>query len=155
MSFVLSPGRGTGGMNWYFFYPPQPQTGANANNNSKKLVNLINLYLILLTHIHIFILQPIYLYQYYQPAWRKAAKLARCKYVNMLHKKCILNVYNNVYIYVGYPSLRCRLGEQPGEWTDIFSIPQTSERRHRKQHTNKTKMLNCFPTCILLHNVPV
>ena len=35
------------------------------------------------------------------------------------------------------------------------SIPQTSDRRHRKQHTNKAKMLNCFPTCILLHNVPV
>ena len=69
-----------------------------------------------------------------------------------MYIKCLF--YNNVYIYVEYSSLQCRLGERPGESTDIFSIPQTSDRGHCKQHTNKAKRLNTFPTCILLHNVP-
>ena len=48
------------GVNWYFFYPPQPQTGDNANNNSKiasqpviECIYSVCILYLLLTHMYL------------------------------------------------------------------------------------------------------
>ena len=46
-----------------------------------------------------------------------------------------------------------RHGHLPIRATWVFPQAQTGDIA--KKHTNKAKMLNSFPTCILFHNVPV